>query len=104
MLVTSELALLEVLSHPLERGDEELADAYQLLLTARPTMQIAPIDRQTLLSAARLRVDLNLSLPDAIHVATAVGTACDGFLTEDVRLKVPAHLRKLTLLDSTGRS
>lgn len=49
---------------------------------------MAPVSRDVLLAAARLRAEIGLKLPDAIHVATAQLTGCDQFLTNDAR--VPA--------------
>jgi predicted nucleic acid-binding protein len=48
-----------------------------------------PVERAILLRAARLRCELHLKLPDAIHVASAVAAGCDLFLSNDHRLRVP---------------
>jgi predicted nucleic acid-binding protein len=97
--VTSEITLAEVLAQPIERGQHELVEAYQLLLTTRPFVHLAAVDRATILSAARLRAGLKLGLPDALHVATALEGGCEDILTEDTRMKVPLTLRKLSLHD-----
>jgi len=49
---------------------------------------MAPVSRDVLIAAARLRAETGLKLPDAIHAATAQFTGCDQFLTNDTH--VPA--------------
>lgn len=97
--VTSELTLAEVLPHPLARTDQALVDGYCRLLVSRATFSVVPIERSVLVQAAALRARSNVALPDAIHVATAIGAGCTGFPTEDSRIHLPDALRRLTLLD-----
>jgi predicted nucleic acid-binding protein len=82
-LVTSEITLGEVLAGPFRLDDALLAQAYEKLLMDSEIFALVPINRDILVSAARLRSQRTLTLPDAIHAATAISTACDHMLTFD---------------------
>jgi predicted nucleic acid-binding protein len=43
--------------------------------------------RDVLIEAARLRANVNIKLPDAIHAATALLTQCSTFVTNDRRFQ-----------------
>ena len=95
--VTSELTLAEVLAKPFEAGREDIAETYQHMLTPSAWLSIVPVERATLINAARLRAQLMLRLPDAIHVATAVAAGCSALLSNDRRLRVPATIMRFQL-------
>jgi predicted nucleic acid-binding protein len=86
--VTSELTLAEALVKPLLDRHAERQAAYLQVLQPSTSLHMAPVSRDVLLAAARLRAETGLKLPDAIHAATAQFTGCDQFLTNDAR--VPA--------------
>ncbi len=81
--VTSELSLAECLVRPFSLGREDIAGQYRCALQPRPTLTVAPICTDILVSAARLRGSTGLKLPDAIHAATAHASTCSAFLTND---------------------
>lgn len=81
-VVTSELAVLEVLTVPIRNGDQKLIDAYEQLLN-RQDMHLIPIDQDVLREAARLRAATSLKTPDAIHAATSVLMNCESLITND---------------------
>lgn len=97
--VTSEITLAEVLRGGNALLNAIIFDGYIDLLTARRGLQILPISRDILIGSARLKVARKIDLTDAIHVATALAAGCGAFLTEDVRLPVPAGLMKMSLLE-----
>lgn len=82
VVATSELSVLEALVGPLKSGDERLAYIYEEFLNGTE-IRLAPIDREILLEAARLRAKTSLRTPDAIHAATALSLGCSLFLTND---------------------
>lgn len=84
--VTSELTLAEALVKPLLDRHAERQVAYLQLLQPTASLQVVPVSREILIAAARLRADVTLKLPDAIHVATAQLTGCAHFLTNDTRI------------------
>jgi predicted nucleic acid-binding protein len=86
-LVTSELALAEILVRPLELKDERLVRDYEGWITTNSYLEVYPIGRAVLWHAAELRAnDKTLKLPDAIHLTTAIETKCRYFLTNDKRI------------------
>ena len=95
--VTSDLTLAEVLVKPLELNCDDIARIYEDLLQSSPGLTVVPIDRSILVVAARLRAQLTLRLPDAIHVATALATDCELFVSNDRKVRLPDRLRLLTL-------
>lgn len=95
--VTSELALAEVLSKPLEAGRQDVVDIYREMIAPSAWLSVWPVERAILIEAARLRAQLTLRLPDAIHVATAVAAGCSALISNDHRLRVPATIRRFRL-------
>lgn len=86
LAVTSELALAEALVKPISDGKVQLQQVYEEALQGGDGLTIAPITREILIAAARLRGQHPaLRLPDAIHAATAQAFACSHFLTNDLR-------------------
>lgn len=74
--VTSSISLLECLVHPLRRGDTALANRFRLAITASVNTRYYGIDA-AVEKAAELRAQLNLTLPDALQVACALGANVD---------------------------
>ncbi len=70
--VTSELSLAEVLQKPIGDSAVQRQRAYEQFLQSRGKFTMAPISRAVLVRAAALRHATRLSLPDAIHAATAL--------------------------------
>ena len=68
------------------RHHAERQAAYLQVLQPSTSLHMAPVSREVLIAAARLRAEIGLKLPDAIHVATAQLTGCDQFLTNDARI------------------
>jgi len=84
--VTSALTLTELLTAPLRQGEEALADEYRRILATFPHLSVVPIDAEVAEVAARLRGHYGLRTPDALHLATAVVSRADGFVSADGRL------------------
>jgi len=98
--VTSELTLAECLVKPYRLNRLPVADAYNDLLRSRPYFLVAPVSRDLLVEASRLRAAAGgLKLPDAIHVATALKYRCDVFLSNDQSIGSVPGLEKCELHD-----
>jgi predicted nucleic acid-binding protein len=101
-VISSELALMEVLVLPLRRGDTSLqADFEQALLGT--DMRLLPITQPILREAAQLRASIpSLRTPDALHAATdrLSGTAL--FLSNDVGFRKVPGLKLIILDDLLG--
>ncbi|MFV2073836.1 MAG: type II toxin-antitoxin system VapC family toxin [Thermoanaerobaculales bacterium] len=98
-VVTSTVTLLEVLVHPLRRGDESLAQKYNDILLSSPNITTVPVTPIIAQEAAQLRADHSLKTPDAIQVATALGRRTHAFLTNDRDIPDIAGLKVLRLRD-----
>ncbi len=85
--VTSELALAEALIKPIQNKNIQHQACYEMAIRSRRGLQVVPVLRTILLEAARLRGTTGLKLPDAIHLATALSSGYEVFLTNDHRIK-----------------
>jgi predicted nucleic acid-binding protein len=96
---TSELTIAEVLAKPFELGAIDLVATYDELLAPDSLVQVIPIDRPILRSAAELCGRMRIKLADAIHVATALQSACEFMLTNDEKFgqRIQAPLQWLSL-------
>jgi predicted nucleic acid-binding protein len=83
----SVLVLTEVLNHPLQTGNTQLAQQYENVLIKSRDFRLIPIDDTVARKAAELRAKYNLKTPDALHVASAITSGCDALLTNDNGLK-----------------
>ena len=96
-VVTSAMTLLEVLVLPFRRGQAQLADRYDQLLTRSRGVTLVDITRHQLRAAASLRAVLPIKTPDALQVVAATSTGCKVFITNDRRLPVIPGLRVIQL-------
>jgi predicted nucleic acid-binding protein len=74
------ITLAEVLTGPLQAGDEELAQRYRAVLES---WQMVDLNAQIAQTAARLRASLKLKLPDAVQAASAVAINAAALVTHD---------------------
>jgi predicted nucleic acid-binding protein len=91
--VTSELTLAECLIKPFADKNADAIEAYLLFLNGRRNLPVVPINRNILTVAARLRTELGVKLPDAIHIATADAAKCGVFLTNDRGIRLPEGMK-----------
>jgi uncharacterized protein len=96
---TSELTVAEVLAKPFELGAIDLVATCDELLAPDSLVQVIPIDRPILRSAAELCGRMRIKLADAIHVATALQSAREFMLTNDEKFgqRIQAPLQWLSL-------
>jgi predicted nucleic acid-binding protein len=74
------VTLAEVLTGPLSKEDEVLAEKYRATLRS---WFIVDLDAETAESAARLRAALKLKLADAVQAASALAIGADALVTHD---------------------
>jgi len=84
--VTSMVTLLEVLVHPLRRGDSSLAARYRDILLNSEGVTTLPLTAEIAEEAAKLRAAFSLRTADAIQVATVIRGGASHLLTNDERL------------------
>ena len=95
--ITSIVTLLEVLVHPLRRGDALLAQRYRDILLNAQGLTTCQLSQDIAEEAARLRAVHSIRTPDAIQLATAIYRGASFFLTNDARLPSPPGLTMLVL-------
>ena len=100
--VTSPVTLAECLVFPYRQKQATLRqDFFDLIVNGNNTVFV-PSDEEVGQQAAELRARYNLTLTDALQLATALCAGCEAFLTNDLALKRVTELRVIALdeLDS----
>jgi predicted nucleic acid-binding protein len=82
--ITGVVSFAEVLVVPLLGGDLSLAQLYRDILALLSPVSITPAIAE---HAADLRARYSLKTPDALQLAAALASGCDGFLTGDQKLQ-----------------
>lgn len=95
--VTSIITLLEILVHPIKKGDTVLVQRYKDLLLNTPYISTRILDQQIAEKASYLRATYTLRTPDAIQLATAIYSQADFFLTNDKQLSAITEIQVLIL-------
>lgn len=96
-IVTSELTLCEVLVVPFKENNVDLVAEYRQFIEESGAFEVQPTTRETYVRASLYRAQLGLKTPDAIHMATAIETDCEMFVTNDKTLKAPHGVRMVRL-------
>lgn len=97
--VTSSLSIAECLVKPLEMERDDMVAAYRAALSPRQHLQIAPLQEDVLVDAARLRAKHKFKLPDALHIATALHEGCSVMLTNDAQFCKVAAVKCMLISD-----
>lgn len=85
--VTSALTYSELLVKPLASGNRELIETYEGWMGGGFWLETVPISQNVLLIASLVRAhSRKIKLPDAIHLASALTSACNIFLSADAGL------------------
>lgn len=85
--VTSPITLAECLVAPLRSGRADIASDFEQTILHAPNTSCIPLSPSIATHASRLRVELNLTLLDALQVACALESGCDAILTNDATLQ-----------------
>ncbi len=78
--IGSVLLLPEILSEPMREGRDDTVMRLGVLLSR---LQLLPVDEATAELATALAASYGLRAVDAVHLATAVGSAADRFITNN---------------------
>ncbi|MDZ4769586.1 MAG: PIN domain-containing protein [Chloroflexota bacterium] len=98
-IVTSAVSVTETLMKPFADGDNHLAEIYRELLLRNSIVNTIAVSTDIAERAAQLRARYRLKMPDALHIATAIESGCDAFLTNDTVFKRVDGVRVLILDD-----
>jgi uncharacterized protein len=86
-VVASELGRMECLIKPLQNKDAATVQNFQTFFASN-VKQLVTLNRAVFERAAAIRAQYSaIKTPDAIHLAAAVDSACDIFLTNDHQLR-----------------
>lgn len=96
-LYTSEFTLAELLVIPLRGHNNRLVVIYEELFASDKLLSVVPVDRSVLRHSAEVRATFGNKAADAIHIATALACDCPVFVSDDLRIKLPVELRRLSL-------
>ena len=83
--VASDLTRMECRVKPLREGNAELLKDFDDYFEGA-VAEIVALSREVIDRATEIRAQYGFKTPDAIHLAAAVASGCDVFLTNDHRL------------------
>ena len=95
--VTSPITLAECLVQPYRLDQTDLQQAFVTAIIRGKHTDFVSIDQTTAQTAAQLRAQYGLTLPDALQLAVALTRQCDALLTNDVFLKRVSGIRTIVL-------
>ena len=97
---SSVITLTEVLSKPIENGDERLAKKFAEFLKGGKNLSMIEISENIAETAGELRGRYSsLRTIDAIQVSAAMNIGADAFLTNDKKLKQIKEIQVFLLID-----
>lgn len=97
--VISTLVYTEAFVYVFAEDNQLLMREQLKALESIPKLQIIAPARQICLTASQLRAAYKIKTPDAIHIATAIDSGCDVFITNDDHLKRVQEITVFTLRD-----
>jgi predicted nucleic acid-binding protein len=80
---SGDLVLAELLVKPLKDNNARAVKAVKDLFSKEARIELLPHKRSTFETAALLRANYKIKLPDALHIATAIENHIEVFLTND---------------------
>lgn len=83
--ITSEMARLECRVKPMRDGNSILLQDFDDYFN-NTIAEIVPLTHDVVDKATEIRAQFNFKTPDSLHLAAAVVSKCDIFLTNDQRL------------------
>lgn len=96
---TSVITNVEYLPKPMQEGKDDLVFAYNALKRIL-NMEYIPVLEDISMTAVRLRTKYpGIKALDSIHIATAIHSGCDAFLTNDKQLKQVTEIQVVYLED-----
>jgi predicted nucleic acid-binding protein len=98
-VVTSPITLAECLIFPYKTHSLLLEKIFYELITQGENTLFIPTNEIIAKQAAQLRSQYNLSLTDALQIASAIIAKCDGFLTNDLDLKRVQEINIIVIED-----
>ena len=94
---SGDLVLAELLVKPLKDNNARAVKAVKDLFTEDTKIELLPHTRSAFITAAHLRANHKIKLPDALHLATAIENHIEIFLTNDRDIPLIPEITVLTL-------
>ncbi len=91
-IFANEITLGELLVSPFKNQQKEIADTYIQALNNPDFVTLGSTTQHIHIEAARIRATYGMKYPDAVHIASAIDSACDVFLTNDRKIKTVPDL------------
>jgi len=86
-LITSEIAVGECLYGAYKRERIESVERFETLFEEVGIFHLVPVEMEIVKRAAQLGARHRFKLVDAVHVASAIETECDAFITNDKAIR-----------------
>jgi predicted nucleic acid-binding protein len=97
--VSSTISLLEALVQPYRLQNDRLVEKFYALLSTYPHLSWVPVTIDIADRAAELRARYRLSTPDAVQIATAIGSGATGFIGNDKGIRKISEIECVILDD-----
>lgn len=95
--VFASIGIIELLTGPKQLGQYDIAHQYRDLLGGFPNLNIIDLNESVIDLSSDLRAQYHLSTPDAIHLASAIYSGADKFITNDKALKKVKEIKVVLL-------
>ncbi len=95
----STMGFGEVLAGLQKKEDQKNILSFISFMEQQEKIQLRPFGLQEALNFANLRAHSSIKAPDAIHLATAICSGAEAFITNDSKLKKTAGFPVLSLKD-----
>ena len=92
-IYTNEITLGELLVSPFKNRQNSIADTYIQALNNPDFVTLTPTSQHIHVEAARVRAVNGMKYPDAVHIASAIDSDCDVFLTNDRKIRAVSGLK-----------
>ena len=85
--IFASIGLIEIYTGPKRTGDVEQIHYCRNYITQLPNLIVANLNEPVIDIASDLRAKYKITVPDAIHIASAIVYGADTFITNDKALK-----------------
>ena len=99
-IFSSEIVYTEILPPVIKNQNQEILQKLMDFLDEKEAFCLIPMKKDICINAGSLRAKTGMKTPDALHVATALHTHCDIFLTNDQSIETPHSLEKILISDN----
>jgi len=93
----SVIGVAELLTGPAKSKNNQLYDAYIVFFDSAQNIKIINVNYEAAKQAAKLRVNYNIKTPDALHLACAIESGCEVFITNDKDLEKVQEIKIIVI-------